>query len=183
MSPVTRSHDLLAHLPYLLRSRTVSMSTVAMLVVPAISCLPSAAEAQQEVRAVLTDVPRDARLEITAPGLWLSDVTLRDVGPDSVQVVNHGAIVPVAFAEIETLAVREGHGVLGAAVGGGSGLLAGGVFGLMVGSFGCRDPVACEADDRRGAVVGGLIGVGVGAVLGYWIGSGSVRWKPVFPEP
>lgn len=159
------------------------MSTVAALVVLANPLVPSAVGGQQRVKAVLTEMPRDARLEITAPGLWLSGVTLRAVGPDSVQVVNHGAIVPVAFAEIETLAVREGRGVLGAALGGGSGLLAGGLFGLMVASFGCRDPVACKADDRRGAVVGGLIGVGVGAAVGYWIGSGSVRWNPVFPEP
>lgn len=156
---------------------------IATLVALVILSVPSTADGQQRVKAVLTEMSLDARLEITAPGLWLSDVTLRDVGPDSVHVVNHGAIVPVAFAEIETLAVREGRGALGAAMGGGSGFLAGGLFGLMFASFGCRDPVACEADDRRGALVGGLIGAGVGAVVGYWIGSGSVRWKSVFPEP
>lgn len=161
----------------------LSMSTAATLAALAVSCLPSATDAQQRVKTVLTEMPRDARLEITAPGLWLSDVTLLDVGPDSVRVESHGATVPVAFTEIETLAVREGRGALGAVMGGGSGLLAGGLFGLMLNSFGCRDPGACGADDRRGALVGGLLGAGVGAAVGYWIGSGSVRWTPVFPVP
>lgn len=160
-----------------------STSTVTTLVVLAHVCLPLAASGQQGPRAALTEMPRDARLEITAPGLWLSDVTVHEVRTDSVHVWNHGAVVPVAFAEIETLAVRRGRGMLGAALGGGSGLVAGGLFGIMVASFGCLDPGVCEAQDRRGATVGGLIGAGVGAALGYWLGARSVRWKPVFPVP
>jgi hypothetical protein len=169
LNQLTKGHDLL------------STSTITTIVSLVIFCVPSAAGGQQTARGVLTDMPQDARLEITAPGLWLSDVTLRDVRTDSVHVLSHGAVVPVAFTEIETLAVREGRGALGAALGGGSGLLAGGLFGLMVASFGCRDPVTCAADDRRGTLVGGLVGAGVGAAVGYWIGSGSVRWTPVFP--
>lgn len=170
-SPVTEDHD------------RPSMSTITMLVIMASVCLPLAASGQQGARAALTEMPSDARLEITAPGLWLSDVTLHEVRTDSVHVWNHGAVVPVAFAEIETLAVRKGRGALGAALGGGSGLLAGGLFGAMVASFGCLDPGVCEASERRGGVVGGLIGASVGAAVGYWLGSRSVRWEPVFPVP
>lgn len=159
------------------------MPTAVMLVVLATCFLPPAADAQQGAKGVLTEMPADARLEITAPGLWLSDVTLREVRTDSVHVWNHGAVVPVAFDEIETLAVRRGRGAMGAVLGGGSGLLAGGIFGAMFAAFGCLDPGVCEERDRRGAVLGGIIGVSVGAAVGYWLGSRSVRWAPVFPVP
>lgn len=161
----------------------LSTSALVILVVLAVHCLPHPVNGQQHVRSVLSHVPSDARLEITAPGLWLSDVTLHEVGTDTVVVSNHGAVVPVAFDEIETLAVRRGRGWLGAAMGGGAGLLAGGVFGLMIKSFGCRSPGACETSDRRGATIGGLAGAAVGAAIGYWLGSRSVRWQPIFPEP
>lgn len=120
-------------------------------------------------------------VRLTAPGLWLEDVALETVGPDSLLLIDQGALVAVGYDELESISLRVDHARTGALVGGGGGVLVGGLFGAMVSAFGCPDPSSCTSSERSGAAWGAGIGFLVGAVAGAWIGSASTSWRPVFP--
>lgn len=129
------------------RMRRETAAALLVLVSTGLAVLP--VHGQGRVESVLDHLSRDAPLEITAPGLWLSDVTLGSLQADSVEILSHGAVIPVAYSEIETIAVRKGRGVSGALLGGGSGLLAGGLFGGMLRSFGLRTLPRAPARSAR----------------------------------
>lgn len=146
----------------------------------ALCCLPLAAQVDS-ARAAAERLEVGQTVRLTAPGLWLEDVTLETLGRDSLLIADQGGVVAVGYDELESLSFRVGHARMGAVIGGGSGVLVGGLFGAMISAFGCPNPSSCTTSERNGAVWGGGVGLLVGAIAGGWIGSASKSWQPVFP--
>lgn len=157
-------------------------TAVGLLPLVAALSLPGHGLAQESPATVFERLSGGDRLEVVAPGLWITDATIREVGADSVLLGSQGSLVPVAYDEIESIAVRRGRARSGMLFGAGAGLLAGGAFGALIKSFGCTDPTSCADADRSGVVGGAVVGALIGAGVGYWFGSRSIRWQPVFPS-
>lgn len=144
-------------------------------------CTASLVAQVDEVRTAAERLEVGQTVRLTAPGLWLEDVSLRTVGADSLHLMDQGAVVAVGYDEVESLSLQVNHTRTGALIGGGSGLLVGGLFGAMVSAFGCPNPNSCTTSERNGAAWGGGVGLLVGTIAGAWIGSASKSWQPVFP--
>lgn len=146
----------------------------------ALWCLPASAQVD-EARAAAERLEVGQLVRLTAPGLWLEDVALQTVGPDSLHLADQGAVVAVGYDELESLSFQVGHTRTGALIGGGSGLLVGSLFGAMISAFGCPNPSSCTTSERSGAAWGAGVGLLAGAIAGAWIGSASKSWQPIFP--
>lgn len=135
--------------------------------------------------AALTDVFSDlapgTEVRVNTPMLFIEEGSYRGLAPGVVEIEYGGRIVPVNLRDIRTLLVEDNHPVEGMLWGLGVGILAGSLTGLMVGSFGCPTPDACESTEREGAIRWGSVIGAAGAITGFVVGRHSVYWRPVFP--
>lgn len=99
-----------------------------------------------------------------------------------------GAAVPAAALTTvpDSIRVRSGYqhwrgAGLGAAFGGGLGVLAGAIAGGITSCDDCSE----QPTAGKGALYGGLVGAGVGGVLGFLVGLSSPRylWVPASEQP
>lgn len=109
------------------------------------------------------------------------DGRLTHVAQDSLTITVSGAPRALAFAEIDSLWIREGSENSGAARGGLIGALAlGGASALFTTSV-CESPSGCTSAvlglTLGGAVVGGILGLVIGASVGHVV----PHWKQVHP--
>jgi hypothetical protein len=140
-----------------------------------------AAARNDVLSALFSDISADEDLRVTTLAGLVEEGRLADVGETGFSVLRGGATHQVRFRDVQTVAIEGGHGVQGALWGAAGGALAGGFFGLMIGSFNCNTPEGCQAQERRGAWGWGALLGAVGGGIGFWWGRRQVHWHPIFP--
>lgn len=132
-----------------------------------------------ELEAVLRRLETGERLRIQLLSGRTRNGRLAEVTPNGVTMGNDGRRA-VSTHEIERLWTRGNHAGIGALVGGGSGLLAGAVFGAQLGDFACADIPSEDCSLELALALGG-IGAAGGAGLGALVGLLIPRWDRRWP--
>jgi hypothetical protein len=120
-------------------------------------------------------------VRVATPTYFVEATGVTGVADDHVELAQDGSQVDVDFIEIRNVSVRDSHWLQGALWGGGAGVLVGGVVGLMVASFDCKNPAGCTNSERDGMITWGAVLGGAGLVGGFVIGRHSFYWQPIFP--
>ena len=138
---------------------------------------------EARLRALFGGMPVAESVQLVTPELLVEDAEFVSLGTSTVELRQAGTGVPIEvdLTAIRGVAVQRSHWLQGTIWGLGGGILAGSVFGLMIGSFYCTTVDGCEDDERRGARVWGTtLGI-VGGGIGFTLGRRDVYWQPVFP--
>ena len=138
---------------------------------------------EERLRALFTEMPARETLQLITPELIVDNARFVSLEPSTVELRQLGTGVPISIdlTAIRGVAVERRHWLQGTLWGLGGGLLAGSMFGLMIGSFECDSVEVCRSSERRGAVRWGMaLGV-VGGGVGFALGRRDVYWKPIFP--
>lgn len=138
---------------------------------------------RDRLTTLFSDLSPEEDVQIVTPSLFIEAGAYRGMGMDLVRVGVPGGneTVPVDFRDIRSVSIRRGHEIEGALWGLGSGLLVGGVTGLLVGGYACNTPQGCSDQERSGAVRYGIVFGLAGAAAGYLFGRLDRDWVPVFP--
>jgi hypothetical protein len=120
-------------------------------------------------------------VRVATPTYFVEATGVAGVADDHVELAQDGERVDVDFIEIRNVAVRDSHWLQGALWGGGAGILVGGVAGLMIASFDCKNPAGCTDAERDGMITWAAVLGGAGLIGGFVIGRHSFYWQPIFP--
>jgi hypothetical protein len=137
--------------------------------------------ALQSLVGVLRGLPSASFVRITTAEYRLEAAVIADVDATTVTLRSEDLSVAVPLADIRGVDVRDRHRLQGLLWGGASGAVLGSVLGVIVGSWDCIDPGACQDAENRGGLRGGLAGGAAGGLVGFVIGRHSFYWRPVFP--
>jgi len=155
-------------------------SAVTVAASPAVAQPVPVAERAARLGALFSDLgPAELRVE-TSAGRVESGV-LGPVRPEAFVLDGIDGPLTIDYRDVQAVAREGGHGIQGAIWGGAAGALAGAFFGVMIHSYDCVTPVACNASENRGGVRGAVIVGTVGAVTGYLLGRRQSHWHPIYP--
>ena len=135
---------------------------------------------QNRLRTLFSGLPVGENIQLVTPEIILEDARLISLEGSTVQLEQVGTGIPIVvdLTAIRGVSVQRRHGTLW---GTSTGLLAGSIFGLMIGSFNCTTVDRCRADERAGAVRLGTTLALVGGGIGFALGRRDVYWYPIFP--
>ena len=138
---------------------------------------------EDRLRALFAGMAVNETLQLITPEMIVDNARLVSLEPSTVELRQLGTGVPISvdLTAIRGVAVERRHWLQGTLWGLGGGLLAGSMFGLMIGSFECDSLELCRSDERRGAVRWGTILGIVGGGVGFILGRRDVYWEPIFP--
>lgn len=151
------------------------------LVPHAVSAQPGQDQRVDRLTAIFSDMSADTGVRVMTPMLFIEQGAFRSLEPESVRIEYGDSVVPVDLGDIRSVQVERHHPIQGMLWGLGSGLLVGGVSGLLIANFYCDQPVSCESEERRGTVIGATALGAAGGIAGFLIGKYRVSWRPVFP--
>jgi hypothetical protein len=138
---------------------------------------------EERLRTLFGGLSHDETIQLVTPEILVENAKLVSLEPATVELRQIGTGVPISvdLAAIRGVSVQRRHWLQGTIWGIGGGVLAGSVFGLMIGSFNCTTVDGCGDDERRGAVIWGTtLGI-VGGGIGFTLGRRDVYWYPIFP--
>lgn len=157
------------------------LCTLATLTTPAATTAQAVGGSQSRLATLFGELSPGAQLQIVTPQMMVEGVSFEGVDGNSVRVSQNGNSVPINMADIRVVSVGDNHPLQGSLWGLGGGLLVGGAFGMLVGSFTCTNINDCSTEERQGAVIG-AVGLGlIGATVGFIIGRNRFSWNPIFP--
>ena len=142
---------------------------------------PSIDEAR--LRTLFGQMPVSETVQLITPDIIVDYAQFVSLEPSTVELRQLGTDVPIIvdLSAIRGVSVERRHWLQGTLWGLGGGLLAGSMFGLMIGSFECDSVELCRSSERKGAVRWGMaLGV-IGGGVGFTLGRRDVYWKPIFP--
>lgn len=163
---------------------------VAALVVTIVTATPTSVWAQdttvhpyEGLRVMLGELVGTVPLQLITPGVILDDIQLVSIQESTVELTQlaTGNTITVDLSAIRNVAVERSHWMKTTLWGISGGVLAGSVFGLMIGSFKCTDINECKSDERAGAARWGATLGFVGGAVGFTAGRKSKHWRTIYP--
>lgn len=138
---------------------------------------------EERLQTLIGGLPVGENIQVITPQIFLEDARLVSLEGSMVELEQIGTGVPIVvdLAAIRGVSLQRRHWLQGTVWGVGSGLLAGSVFGLMIGSFNCNSVDRCSEDERAGAVRWGTTLALVGGGIGFTLGRRDTYWYPIFP--
>ncbi|MGB1778232.1 MAG: hypothetical protein ACPHQP_01635 [Longimicrobiales bacterium] len=138
---------------------------------------------EARLRTLFGQMPVNETVQLITPEIIVDDARFVSLEPSTVELRQLGTDVPISvdLTAIRGVSVERRHWLQGTLWGLGGGLLAGSMFGLMIGSFECDSVEVCRSSERKGAVRWGLALGAVGGGVGFTLGRRDVYWKPIFP--
>ena len=138
---------------------------------------------QNRLRTLFSGLPVGENIQLVTPEIILEDARLISLEGSTVQLEQVGTGIPIVvdLTAIRGVSVQRRHWLQSTLWGTSTGLLAGSIFGLMIGSFNCTTVDRCRADERAGAVRLGTTLALVGGGIGFALGRRDVYWYPIFP--
>ena len=143
----------------------------------------SASTGERRLQELFSGMHPSQNVRLITPEILVDDAEFVSVTPVTVELRQVGTGVPITvdLSAIRGVSIQKRHWLQGTLWGLGGGVLAGSVFGLMIGSFKCRTVDGCGVAERRGARVWGATLGAVGGSIGFVLGRRDVYWHPVFP--
>lgn len=138
---------------------------------------------EERLRVLFGRMPETETIQLVTPEVLVENAHVVSLEPTTVELRQLGTGLPISvdLTAIRGVSVQRKHWLQGTLWGLGGGVLAGSVFGLMIGSFNCTTVDGCNSSERDGALFwGSAIGV-VGAGIGFTLGRRDIYWKPIFP--
>ncbi len=140
-------------------------------------------ESEIRLRALFAGMTVNETVYVVTPEVLVDHARFVSLESSTVELRQEGTGVPISvdLTAIRGVAVQRTHWLQGALWGLGGGLLAGSMFGLMIGSFECDTVELCKVREREGAVRWGTALGLVGGGIGFTFGRRAVYWKSIFP--
>ncbi len=153
--------------------------TVALL---ALVALPAAAQGQDaNRRAVVQALKPGQRVRVDLRLVGRLEGTLALRSDTGLSLIQDDAQIHIRLPDVERLWVRGRATGRGALIGGGMGLVAGVIYGLLIGPVACEPVDGGDCTTAEVAAVTGLLGGAGGAVAGAAIGFAVPTWRLRFP--
>ena len=166
--------------------RRFGVATLLLMLLTGAGHLPgqvSSSTNERRLEALFAGMHPSQNVQLITPEILVEDAEFVSVTPMTVELRQVGTGVPITvdLSAIQGVSIQKRHWLQGTLWGMGGGVLAGSVFGLMIGSFKCRTVDGCGVAERRGARVWGATLGAVGGSIGFVLGRRDVYWHPVFP--
>jgi len=138
---------------------------------------------EERLLTLIGGLPLGQNIQVSTPQILVEEALLVSVQGGTVELEQIGTGVPIVvdLEAIRGVSVQRRHWLQGTVWGVSGGLLAGSMFGLIIGSFYCNSIDQCGNEERAGALRWGTTLALVGGGIGFTLGRRDVYWHPIFP--